>query len=203
MAAEYRVRKGNGLAVADDPILIDQFPWYESGLKQNTFVKMSYTDETVTLYVHCEDQHPSASCLNYGDSVYVDSCFEWFFSPTRDEDYINIEINCFGTLYMAFGNGDVDSRLVVAYDIAREVQIHSTFSPNQEGDTVDYWDLEVKVPFATIEKILGKKVDIKIWTSNFYRCGGEIEPQYASWSWINHPTPSFHQPNDFGILHFI
>ena len=41
----------------------------------------------------------------------------------------------------------------------------------------------------------------KSFTANFYKCGDKTEKaHFGMWNKINHDTPSFHQPTQFGKL---
>lgn len=200
MKRKYKVCPVGDKDKVSEVLVVDQFPWFKGGKKQLTYVNMTYNDHVINLYVHCEDDYPTGTLRNYGDSVYLDSCFEWFFSPGRNNCYINLEVNCLGTKYIAYGDEDMMNRQLIKKELSDTISVKTTYkeSNQSQGD----WDLLITVPFSTIEKITGEKVVKEVWTSNFYRCGGQVDPQYACWNKIVYPVPTYHITKYFGEIHF-
>lgn len=201
---------------AVDVLCIDQFPWYRSGLKQLTYVKLARTADSLHLRVKAIDRHASAQVTEPGGSVYRDSCFEFFLTPKNvlSSAYLNFEINCIGTLYLAYNNGEVVAEATV--DQIRQVKILPSlpYGVKKMTTTTDWsWELEIEIPLALIDELYEFKdqsrhkneSDCKSeshWFGNFYRCGGEEDDQYAAWSWLGGKHPDYHQPMFFGRLEF-
>lgn len=204
----YQVQKIVKLPISWDQmeeLWIDNYPWYQSGLKQDTLVKLCYDEESLYLHVWASDVHSSAKVLEQNGSVYLDSAFEFFFRPNPEisDYYMNLEINCIGTVYLAMRNEEGKRRAEA--DEINAIQIRTSLekgmikevSPDDHG-----WEMEIRIPFSLIQKVFGK-IDPKQWSANFYRCGGEVDDQYAVWNPIVTPKPDFHQPRQFGRLIFL
>lgn len=187
-----------------DGLTIDQYPWYKGGLKQNTRVKLALHQEALYLHVEADDIHSSAQVLEKNGSVYLDSCFEFFFRPENqvNDYYINLEINCIGTIYCAVRN---EKGKVRALDHQiDEIQVSTSLSQGvvkQVSDTDKSWQMDIRIPLAFIESFYGG-VDKNQWYANFYRCGGSVDDQYATWNPVVTEQPDFHQPRQFGMLLF-
>lgn len=186
-------------------ISINDYPWYVQGKKQETYVKLVMTTEHLIIKVIASDVHSSATVLDRNGSVHLDSCFEFFFTPIEElsTSYINLEINCIGTLYMAMRDA---TRKVRISEVDME---HITIKTSLEKGKIKYpksddtqWSLEILIPFTFIETFFGSPISKTIWHANFYRCGGSEEPQYAVWNPVKTQIPDFHQPLQFGELHF-
>ena len=207
---------------------LEAYPWYEKGLRQKTKIMIERSStiseimsDRIRFRAICEDRHCSGKFLDYGDPVYLDSCVEWFFDPFGIGTYINIEVNCVGTIYMAYGDCDVDSRLLLDEAICTSlVKVETSLKKGvikdvQTDDLV--WTIEMFVDVQLLTELLlnvhkrwihqrGYRMSagqLKLkdrWTMNIYRCGGEIEPQYASAFPIDYPYPSFHRPEFFKAI---
>jgi hypothetical protein len=178
---------------------INQFPWHNKGDKEKTKVQMVHSDDAIHLKVTVWDETPYCVHEHYGDPVYEDSCFEWFFSPQQDQTYINLEVNAKGVVYLAFGDGLVEHRQPVAYELAKLIHIVDRKTVIDEANC---WTLEICFPKKLIQTIIGHPIHYHKWKANFYRCGGKTNPQYATWSPVNHSLPQFHLPEYFGDLSF-
>ena len=106
-------------------------------------------------------------------------------------------------MHIAFG-ADRNCRRYMNQDIAKTIQCQTSISSLQKKETNQdrQWTVDICLPFAAIEKLTGEKVNTKKWFANFYRCGGRIEPQYATWQNIPIAIPDFHRPEFFGELIF-
>lgn len=179
------------------PLLsIDFFPWYIDGLKQTTDVTISCDKKALYVHALCSDIHPSALCFEPNGSVYLDSCFEFFFAPFDDQRYFNVEINCIGTCYFAFGDQQVSKRKEIDPQRMKALNIITSIKES-------FWEVSFEVPYALLLDLSGEKEISATWKGNFYRCGGKVEPQYAVWNPINAPSPQYHLPEFFGTLNFV
>ncbi len=185
---------------------IDTYPWYVSGTKQGTKVKLSADNDTLFIKITAQDSYSFAiqTQLNHA-LIYQDSCFEFFFSPCGNlgGNYINLEVNCCGTLHLAYGP-DRHNREFICTEAASLIELKSSInSPVKLEKKSDLsWCIEISLPFVAIEKFTNEKVNRKKWFANFYRCGGRTEPQYAVWNDIKVTEPDYHQPEHFGELVF-
>jgi len=213
----YRVRRAPGAVrlACDDPawsaadrMLIDEYPWYAGGAKQETDVALLYDDEAVYVLFVCEDRHICSVETRPNGDVYKDSCVEFFANPApaAGGGYFNFEANCCGVVHLGFGEGrgnrrladeGVHARIQVATSIPTDTKDES---PNDDG-----WWLAAKLPFETLSEFAGVQVKPAAgdaWRANFYRCGGKTDGQYACWNPITVQRPDFHRPECFGTLEF-
>lgn len=187
------------------PITIDHYPWYDKGLKQKTAVWLRHDDGGVHLHVQATDCHAFAEVLSPNGPVYTDSCFEFFFTPEgeRSERYINLEINCVGTVYLAVRN-ESGKRMATEAELAQVVVTPSLPAGQakvpEDGD--EMWTLDIALPYELVASLWEKPISKERWYANFYRCGGNIDDQYAAWCPIEAPMPNFHLPEFFGQLDF-
>lgn len=199
--------RGAGPWAAAQPLAIDQFPWYERGRQQPTTVRLLYDAECIYLQFLCEDAHISAEVRELNGSVCRDSCVEFFAcTDPAASDYFNLEINCCGAMLMGFGAARTKRRPIPA-DQAAGVRIATSVPgpAKQESDNDDGWWVVAAVPFGVLSEFTGRTVRPTaddLWRANFYRCGGESDPQYACWNPIDLPHPDFHRPEFFGELLF-
>ncbi len=188
-------------------LMIDNYPWYQGGNKQNTQIKLCANQDSLFIQVIADDQHSFAKQTELNHMLICeDSCVEFFFSPSGKlgSSYVNLEVNCCGTMHIAYGPNRNDRRYI-SKDLANSIQCKTSISSTEKQETAEdkHWTVEICLPFAAIEQLTGEKVNTTKWFANFYRCGGRIEPQYAAWQNIPTTTPDFHQPEYFGELVFI
>lgn len=210
VARTYRIQHFNSEIDWDlvDVLCIDQFPWFRGGLKQLTYVKVARTRDAVHLKVKAIDRHSSAHVLEVNGSVYKDSCFEFFVTPKDGlgSAYLNFEINCIGTLYLAYNNGAVVRTATQEQIKQVRIQTSLPYGKSKEVGEFDWWwEMDVSIPFSLIDELYPhgeskSSSDTKCWYGNFYRCGGDEDDQYATWSPVGGMTPNFHQPMFFGKL---
>lgn len=187
------------------PLIINQYPWYEEGLKQDTHVKLAKTDEALYIRVKAFDVHSSGEILEENGPVYQDSCFEFFFRPEQviNDYYINLEVNCIGTVYLAVQNAK-GKRCATPEEIKQiAVRTSLEFGKKKETNEADcMWILDIELSFEWIRNLYGS-LNLDVWHGNFYRCGGAIDRQYAVWNPVIALEPDFHQPKQFGRLIFM
>ena len=189
-----------------DALNVNQYPWYQNGAKQNTQVKICANDDSLFIQIIAQDKYSFAKQTELNHMLICeDSCVEFFFSPSGvlGSSYINLEVNCCGTLHLAYGAGR-DNRQFISLEAASLIQRKSNIiSPVKfEGQDDSQWAIEIALPFAAIEQLTGEKLNKEKWFANFYRCGGRTEPQYAVWNNIDVAEPDYHRPEHFGELVF-
>ncbi len=187
-------------------LTINQYPWYQDGTKQNTQVKLCANEETLFIQMLAQDNYSFAKQTQLNNKLICeDSCVEFFFSPSGvlGSSYVNVEVNCCGTLHIAYGAAR-ENRQFISLEVASLIQRRSSITSPVKFETEDdsQWTVEIALPFAAIEQLTGEQVNKDKWFANFYRCGGRTEPQYAVWHNINAPEPDYHRPEQFGELVF-
>jgi len=190
-----------------DAIEINNYPWYQGGTKQDTQVRISANNKTLFIQFIAQDNYSYAKQTELNNmQVCEDSCVEFFFSPSGilGSSYVNLEVNCCGTLHLAYGTGR-ESRQFISLEAASLIQCKTSIaSPVKfESENDKEWTVEIALPFAAIEKMTGESVNKEKWFANVYRCGGRTEPQYAVWHDIDSPEPDYHRPEKFAELVFV
>lgn len=193
-----------------DALDINHFPWYQTGLKQNTQVKISADNENLFLQIIAQDNYSFAKQTELNHMLICeDSCVEFFFSPSGilGSSYVNLEVNCCGTLHLAYGAGR-DNRQFISLEAARLIQCKSSLNLTMnnpvkvENEDDTQWIVEIVLPFSVIESLTSERVNKDKWFANFYRCGGRTEPQYAVWNNIDVVEPDYHRPEHFAEISF-
>lgn len=186
---------------------IDKFPWYTSGDRQATAVRVLHDDEAVYLQFICEDRHISSEVTELNGHVCLDSCVEFFASPHAGRlDYFNFEVNCCGGIHFGFGPTP-QSRTLVSPELASRIQIATSIDTQTKVESPDDngWWLAVAIPFGLLREFAGLEATPKsgtAWRGNFYRCGGKTDDQFACWNPVVYERPNFHAPDQFGELLF-
>jgi len=189
-----------------DSLTINKYPWYKSGAKQATHIKLAANNDTLFVQFIAQDKYSFAkqTTLNHM-LICEDSCVEFFFSPSGKlgSSYVNLEVNCCGALHLAYGS-DRDKRTFISLEDANLINCQTSItSPiKSEHKNDSQWSVDLALPFTVIEQLTGESVNKDKWFANFYRCGGRTEPQYAVWNNINVPEPDYHRPEHFGELTF-
>ena len=189
-------------------LTIDNYPWHVGGEKQSTRARVLYDDDAIYLQFQCDDEHVSAQVVDLNGRVCDDSCVEFFANvdPDGGSSYLNLEINCCGTMLMGFGHGRND-RTLISPDLAGHIEIVTSVPAETKEESPDDtgWWVAAAVPFNRISEFAGQEVRPQsgaVWRTNFYRCGGRTDPQHACWNPIDWPTPDYHRPEFFGELRF-
>lgn len=187
-----------------DSLFIEAYPWYRSGLKQWTSVKAFILDSKLYLYVVAEDIHSSAKALIDNTAVYEDSCFEFFVIPSdhRQGGYINFEFNCIGTRYIAYNRDDGFVKEASEEQLG-QVVVKTSLDYKVEkvvSREDSQWSLVIEIPLSLLDALYPGEMNMDKWLGNFYRCGGEIDPQYAMWHPMKDIKPNYHLPEQFGEL---
>ena len=192
-----------------EPVGEFQFPWYESGEKEQTEAKIVWDDERLYFAFSCEDKHIWAERYSHNDAVSEDDCCEAFICPVPEGserlDYINYEINCIGTWKVGY---HADSRGVVhqSWHECRHLEIGRVIDGRCNDDSVvdRGWTLEFSIPFMHFDGFSASfpPKDGQVMYIALNRCGGRTNPQYSQWAPSSSDKPNFHAPADFGKVIF-
>ncbi len=182
-----------------------QFPWWESGKKEQTVAKLLYDDRHLYVAYLCQDAHIWAEHKERDSAVYRDDCVEVFIAPdpSRPAAYFNIEMNVAGVFLDHFRLPGVPAQEDWnAKDFRIATRIAGTL--NDDSDQDDYWVLEAAFPlenFANTMKLPPPKAG-DVWRVGLNRCGGNTNRQHSQWSPSNTDRPAFHVPERFGKMIF-
>jgi hypothetical protein len=171
--------------------------------------KMLYDDAALYLIWRVEDRFVRALAKKHQDSVCVDSCVEFFFTPGDDpvaDGYFNLEMNCGGI--MLFNYQLVPWKNQVGIEDLGKIQIaHSmpaTVDPERTEPTT--WTVQYRLPISILDTYFQnakRPAPGVTWRANFYKCADATShPHWLTWAPVDLPRPDFHQPKFFGILEF-
>jgi len=175
-----------------------------------TEVKLLYDDRFIYVIFRVEDRYVRAVARHYQDSVFKDSCVEFFFTPSPEisHGYFNLEVNCGGTMLFHFQKAPGVERQPVAESDARQIELFHSLPSIVDPEISEpiNWILEYRIPI----EILTHYCDVVwpasgvIWRANFYKCAdGTSHPHWLTWAPVIYPRPNFHLPEFFGFLEFV
>ena len=130
--------------------------------------------------------------------AYENSCVEFFFSPTSNNAYYNLEMSCTGSRLWHYKNEKGEKTVFNDEELAK-IKIKTSLPEFTLIDDRDggEWNLTVVIPTDALPE--GFLCSGREFTANFYKCGDKtIDKHYLSWSPIETEKPSFHQPKFFG-----
>jgi hypothetical protein len=178
----------------------------------HTQARLLYDAQNIYLRFDVDDRYVLSRHTKYQDSVCLDSCVEFFFSPSAGLGYLDIEINCGGTLLFYYvedhrraPGGFVKFTRVPAEDGAKLAIYHSMPQVvDPERTEPKSWRIGCQIPLKVIEKFAGSIGDPagQIWRGNFFKCADRCShPHWASWAPLGEAL-DFHQPKYFQQIHF-
>lgn len=190
----YRVKTKNDIDFTDAPKAeISCYKWL-SGYSPRAFGQLILVkNKGFALKMTAFEKNPRAVYTQYGDSVYEDSCLEFFVRFNKENPlYMNFEMNSNGVFLAS-----------IRTDRKNKTHIHElvTLPALKAEKQEEYWTVETFFTFKQINTLFGKSAFNKgdIFYGNFYKCGDNTEiPHYGMWSPVETVNPDFHQPRFFG-----
>ena len=191
------------------PLLLTNHMGSRPSHMPNTQAKLAYEDDAICVIFRVEDRYVRAVAENHQDSVYADSCVEFFFTPGPDtgRGYFNLEMNCGGTILMGFHPGQGEVRRLSIEECDSIPVAHSMprlVDPEIEEPTT--WTVEYRIPLSLLRKYCEVDAPVPgiVWRGNLYKCAdGSSHPHWLTWSPVDCPGPDFHRPESFGTLRFV
>ena len=183
---------------------IDVLNWASSfGHKPETKFAIACSDDSFFLHFLVVEESVKALFANDQESVWEDSCVEFFCMLPEQPFYYNFEFNCIGTCVATAREGR--EKNVRPFDADQLAQIERYASlgnqPFGEKHEKTAWEICVKIPFVLLG--LDKKKLPKKLRANFYKCGDKTAiPHFVSWNPIQAKNPDFHLPEFFGEIYF-
>lgn len=190
-------------------LTISSWPWHDYSKYPTPEVsaKCFYSDNGIYVLFSVKERFVLAKHTKYQESVWQDSCIEFFVAPT-ETGYFNFEINCIGTLLLHW-NDLGGNHLEIPLDHIKNLKIRSSLGckaiETPAPCPMEGYAVECFIPFSVFRKFTHAKAPATntCWQANFYKCGDSTpEPAWGSWSPIDQPQPSFHHPECFGELIF-
>lgn len=179
--------------------VINYTPWAQFGYQPNCAFAIAHANNCIFLKYYVTEESVIAQFTEPNDHVYKDSCVEFFISFDKNEQYYNLEFNCLGTCYMAYGDNNSE-REEAPIDLIKKIK-SKTFLYS-DGNQI-HWELTLMIPSEVFFRHTLRNLSLLTARANFYKCGDELPtPHYISWSDVKTPQPDFHQPDFFGHLSF-
>ncbi len=190
---------------------IKHFRSESSSHRPKTFARLLYDNTGIHGIFKVCDRFVRSVRTRYGDTVWKDSCVEFFYQPKSDKGYFNFEFNCGGTFLVHYITdpervpGGFKEFVRIPLALGRAVKVHSSMPPivtPEISEPVD-WTLQFFIPFSLLENFVGPLGKIKGEQSqgNFFKCADECShPHWAAWSRVD--QFNFHRPQCFGTLLF-
>lgn len=183
------------------------FPWFKSGKKERTIVKLLWDDENLYIAHISEDEFIIAGHREHDGNIAEDDCLEIMIAPNpaTPEVYFNIEWNVIGGYVDNFRPEGPKRPRAPLWD-ADGVEIAGSWigTSNDDSDHDRHWLVEVKIPLMNFAMVAARfpLQPGDRWNINLNRSGGKTNLQYSQWSPGNTPLPSFHTPDRFGQIVF-
>ena len=174
-----------------------QFPY-----KPISQFKLARSSKSLFIYFKTIEQSIRALYSTDQESVWEDSCVEFFCKSPKHDYYFNFEFNCIGTCLATKRKGrDIDVQTLSTSKMNSIKRFASLGNKTFDEKTGNFeWKLTVEIPFEVMD-IQTENLPERL-LANFYKCAdGTDVPHYLSWSQIQSKFPDFHQPDYFGELY--
>lgn len=182
---------------------ISTLNWDDFQYRPKVKFRIAHVKDEIWLKYYVDEKHILARETNINGDVYKDSCVE-FFIALGEKDYYNLEINCIGTIHLAYGPGR-HNRKFVDPALIKKIETKSTLGSQPfEEKTGDFeWEIMIRIPiecfaYTKLNSFKGIKA-----AGNLYKCGdGTSEPHYVTWKPIKTENPDYHRPEFFEKIYF-
>ena len=175
---------------------VDNYLWCEPlDIKMKS--QICYSEEGLHVHLRAWEKDIRAELTEPMSMVCEDSCMEFFFRPVEgDLRYFNLEINPNGQMYIGFGPN-------MPKLVRLALQEEDALLQKKWNYTEDGWEVFYTFPVSVIQVFFPGyelKSGMKIY-ANSYKCGDEtVKPHFIAWNPVNLTTPSFHEPEHFGLM---
>ena len=177
---------------------ISNVNWPEYPYAPSVNFHIAHSDKAIAIMFQVTEDHIKAVSMENNGPVWEDSCVEFFAKMADNQRYVNIEMNCAGTILVGKRLSKADAKHLTEAEIATIRRITSL--PHQQidsrGENQSWWAIEV-IPY----EIFGFDKKPESLRANLYKCGDKCDqPHFLSWSPIDLPNPDFHCPAFFGTI---
>lgn len=183
---------------------IDTINWpKEFPSKPQVTFSIAHDGNNILLQYRVHEDEILAAVTEDNGEVWTDSCVEFFLSFDGTH-YYNTEVTCIGKALLGYreaGKHAEHGSSEIMKSIKRLPSLGTENRPKEKGDF--QWILTLVIPRTAYWKDEIQSFDNMKATGNFYKCGDNLStPHFVSWTSIDTPNPSFHQPAFFGELEF-
>lgn len=183
---------------------IDTINWPEEyPSKPEVSFKIAHNNDNILLQYEVYENEILGVVTEDNGEVWTDSCAE-FFITFDDNSYYNLETTCVGRALLGYRKPGVEAEHASPEIMKSIKRLPSLGFENREKQQGDFrWSLTLIIPATAYWKDRIKTFSGIKARGNFYKCGDNLTtPHFVSWSEIDTPSPSFHQPTFFGQLEF-
>ena len=171
-------------------------------------VKLQVLHDDTNIYglYTVKDRYVRAVAKEYQDQVCLDSCVEFFFKPSDDTGYFNLEMSAgsqFLLYYITDNTPDGENYRKmekVAPEYGRLITVKTTMPHYIEPEITEptIWQVMFTIPLEAIEPYCGKIGCLNglNWKGNFYKCADKTShPHWITWAPIT--KLNYHLPECF------
>jgi len=186
-------------------VAIDNINWEEFDYKPDVGFSMAYSEKEILLKYYVTEKYFKAEKTETNQSVYEDSCVEFFVSPADDGIYYNLEFNAAGTCLMGCGTGRAGRNRGNPSVISEIRRMATPLNMIEQPETGLYsWELTLAIPLKVFFRHSIGRLRGLTFRANFFKCGDKLEvPHYLTWNRVETSVPDFHRPEFFGNLKFV
>lgn len=173
---------------------ISEVNWKEYATYPETYFQIATIDNNICIKFTTKEANPLAVNNKDFQSVWEDSCVEFFCKVPSEEKYFNFEFNSNKACMASSRLGRDEDVKFLEVQQMESISRKVIKNPNE-------WSLTVMIPLSIIDPNLTTPCQLK---GNFYKCGDKCEhPHFLSWNPISTPTPDFHCPSYFGTINLL
>ena len=165
---------------------------------------VAHNGENLLIHYRVTEKRTLGTMVKDLDSMYKDSCCEFFCMDEGDSLYYNIESNCLGYILMECGSRRTGRTTSTAENLQR-IDRWASLGRESIGliEHETHWELALVVPIAAFWRHNYSTLSGKTFLVNVYNCvGSGDDRQYVTWNPIDTPSPDFHRPEYFRRLYF-
>lgn len=162
--------------------------------------QIAHNNKAILLHYAVEENFIKAQYVRPNESVWEDSCVEFFISFDNKAHYYNLEFNPLGTGLIGYGTSDKLNRKRLS---TQEIQTVETFTNVASTLAGKKWAMVLVIPLSIFSQSNINSLSGNEFHANFYKCGDNLpHPHFISWTKIDNSTPNFHLPEFFGSIQF-
>lgn len=165
---------------------------------------VAHNGNNLLIHYRVTEKRTIGTMENDLESVYKESCCEFFFMEESDSLYYNIESNCIGSIYLECGT-ERANRTVSTLDNLEKIDRWASLGRNSVGhiDSLTHWELAISVPLQALWRHDFVTLSGKTLLANVYNCvGSGDDRQYVTWVPVETDKPDFHRPEFFQPIYF-
>ena len=177
---------------------------------KQTNMKMLWDEENLYIAGIIEEDNVTASLTEHDAIIYHDNDWEVFIDPDQDcRFYFEIELNALNTVMdllmdRPYRDG---GKFYLPWDLrGLKTAVHVDGTLNDPSDTDKGWTVEMAIPIASlcVEFQTPQELLDKDWKIGFSRVEWlkESGPE-ENWVWNPTGLVDMHQPERWGVLHFV